>query len=445
MNENQRKLVDLNVDLKLLQKRYDESTDEAEVADLEIEIIAKQEEIKAVEDEIAKEEQPAVEEPKVEEPKFEEPKVEEPKEPTSDEVRKSPDWVKVDKNNVKQIFNQESRGGLTMNKDNLEQRKAFMDAIYTRNFSKVEKREVTNSADVEIVIPQNLVNDIITEVTNRGYIISRCNRTNFAVGQTIPVGLLSISATWVGSANAEDNIVKRSGEGMGSSVQKGGVEGQVVFFGFKLRCEVALTYEAQIKSLEIFEQKFVQQVADAMVEALEAAVVAGTGINQPKGVLLETPNAGKALEIANGAKLAYADAVKFVGAVPRKYRKDAVAFMTQNTFNEFMSIVDENGQPVAKVNSGVDGELVYRLFGMPVELADEYLEDYALNVEKDVLFAFIYNFKEYTINTNYDLGIKHKEDWDTEDKKIKAVMAADGKAVTKYSLVTFTKKAEAGI
>lgn len=432
MNELMEKLVELRVKLQLAEKRYDEATDETEVEELEKEITETKEEISNVEKQI--EDANKEVEPKEEEKKEE-------VEPTSEEVQRSNEWTKVEKTNVTKVFSQEERGGKNMDK-NLEQRKAFMNAIYTGDYSKVEKRAVTNTGNVAVVIPENLVNDIVTEVKDRGYIISRCNKTNFAVGQTIPVGLLQISATWVGAK--EGTQIEKSGEGLGSSVQNGGVEATVVFFNYKLRCEVALTYEAQIQSLPVFEQKFVQQVSDAMVDALEAAVVAGDGINQPKGILTETPNTGKALEIASGAKLTYADVVKFIGAVPRKYRRDAVAFMTQNTFNEFMSIVDLNGQPVARVNTGIDGELVYRLLGMPVELADEYLEDYTLEVEKDTKFAFIYNFKEYTINTNYDLGIATKEDWDTEDKHIKAVMAADGKAVTKYSLVTFTKKTGAG-
>ena len=431
MDEKMQKLVDLRVKLQLAEKRYDEATDEKEVEDLEKEITETKDEISKVEKEI---------EDANKEAEQEEPKQEEEVEPTSEEVQRSKEWVKVEPNNLKKVFSQEERGGVNMDK-NLEQRTAFMNAVYTGDYSKVEKRAVTNTGNVQIVIPENLVNDIITEVKDRGYIISKCNKTNFAVGQTIPVGLLNITATWVGAK--EGTQLQKSGEGLGSAVQNGGVEATVVFFNYKLRCEVALTYEAQIQSLPVFEQKFVQQVSDAMVDALEAAVVAGDGINQPKGILTETPRAGKALEIASGTKLTYEDIIKFVGAVPRKYRNGAVAFMTQNTFNDFMSIVDTNGQPVAKVNTGVDGDLVYRLLGMPVELADEYLEDYALTVEEDKTFAFIYNFSEYTINTNYDLGIATKEDWDTEDKHIKAVMAADGKAVTKYSLVTFTKKAGA--
>lgn len=418
MNEKVKKLVDLRVKLQLAEKRYEDETDEKEVEKLEQEITETRKEIEEIEASINAEEK----------------KEEKPDEPTAEEVQRSNEWQLK---NVKKVFTTETRGGNENMDKNLEQRKAFMNAIYSGDFSKVEKRDVTSTGDVSIVIPENLVNDIITEVQNRGYILSKVNRTNFAVGQTIPVGLLNVKATWVGAK--EGTQLEKSGEGLGSAVQKGGVEATVVFFNYKLRCEIALTYESQIQALAVFESKFVQQVADAMIEELEKAVVSGDGINQPKGILLETPREGKALAIASGTKLTYADLIKFVGAVPRKYRNGAIAFMSQNTFNELMSIVDENGQPVAKVNTGVDGELVYRLFGMPVELADEYLEDYKLEVENDTIFAFIYNFKEYTLNTNYDLGIQTKVDWDTDNKHYKAVMAADGKAVTKYSFVTFTK------
>ena len=175
-----------------------------------------------------------------------------------------------------------------------------------------------------------------------------------------------------------------------------------------------------------------------MVEELETAIISGTGVNQPKGVLLETPKEGKALTIASGAKFTYADLIKFVGAIPKKYRKGALIYCTQNTFYEWMSITDTAGQPVAKVNYGTDGEIRQYLFNTEVIFADEYMEDYKATPTADIKFAFIYNFGEYVLNTNYDLGIATRQNWDNENHEMKAVMAADGKAVTKNSLVTWT-------
>ena len=438
MNEKMQKLVDLRVKLQIAEKRYDEATDEKEVEELEKEITETKTEISNVESEIEQENK-AVEDNKPEE----QPKEETPKndEPTSEEVQRSNDWKKVDANNLKQIASFEERGGIKMNEKNLEKRQAFMDAIYGKNLSKLEKRAdaYTTTGDVEYVIPENLVNDIITEIEDRGYILNKVTKTNFAVGQTIPVGLIQIKATWVGDSTTGDDK-NNTGEGLGSDVQKGGVQGVVTFLNYKLRCEVGITHEAKIQSLPVFEKKFVEQVATAMVEAIETAIVNGTGVNQPKGVLLETPNTGKALEIAANTKFTYADLVKFVGAVPKKYRKGALIYTTQNTFYEWMSITDTAGQPVAKVNYGTDGEIRQYLFNTEVVFADEYMSDYVAAPKADTKFAFIYNFSEYVLNTNYDLGISTRQNWDNENHEMKAVLACDGKAVTKYSLVTWTVK-----
>lgn len=326
------------------------------------------------------------------------------------------------------------------NETNLEYRKKFMEAVQSFNLSALEKRADahTHTSDVEIVIPENLVNDIVTEVTNRGYILSRVNRTHFAIGQKIPVGMTKIVATFVGTTE------NPTGEGLGSDVQKSGVTTYVTFTNHKLRCVVGMTYEAGLQSLEIFEKKFVESVSEAMIEAIEKSIISGDGMNQPKGILLETPKAKQALNLAASAEFTYKNLLQFIGAVPAKYRSGAVIFATQATFFEWMGVTDTQGQPVARVNYGLDGTMSQSLFGMPVVFADEYLQDYVVGGGSAAnIFAFIYNFKEYTLNTNYDLGLDQRTVWENENKEVKAVMAVDGKAVTINSLVTWTKAAKA--
>ena len=48
----------------------------------------------------------------------------------------------------------------------------------------------------------------------------------------------------------------------------------------------------------------------------------------------------------------------------------------------------------------------------------------------------MFDFADYVLNTNYDLGISHAKDWDNEDHKTKAVLACDGKVIDKTSLIT---------
>lgn len=402
MNEKLKKLVDLKYRHKLAQEKVEKATNDEELTQASAEVRSLANEISTLESEI-------------------------------DQINKE-----------NEEFRKNLGGGAMPNnvvykradETNLEYRKKFMEAIQNFNLSGLEKREnaYTSTTDVQIVIPQNLVDDIITEVTNRGYILSRVNKTNFAIGQKIPVGMTKITATWVGT------VSNPTGEGLGSDVQKSGVESYVVFSSHKLRCVVGLTYEAGLQSLAVFEQKFVQSVSDALVEALETAIVNGDGINQPKGILLETPKTKQALTLAAADKLSYANVLKFIAAVPAKYRAGAVAFMSQATFFDMMAITDTAGQPIARVNMGMNGEMSQTLFGMPVVFADEYLPDYVEGGDTTAkTFSFIYNFSEYTLNTNYDLGISERTVWENENREIKAVMAADGKAVTINSLVTWTK------
>ena len=70
----------------------------------------------------------------------------------------------------------------------------------------------------------------------------------------------------------------------------------------------------------------------------------------------------------------------------------------------------------------------------------EDIANYAATVTADTKFAAIFSLPDYVLNTIYDLGIKRKEDWDTEDQRTKAVMSVDGKVVDKGSLVVLVKK-----
>ena len=58
----------------------------------------------------------------------------------------------------------------------------------------------------------------------------------------------------------------------------------------------------------------------------------------------------------------------------------------------------------------------------------------------NTIVAFLFNPKDYILNTNLNMTIKRYEDNDTDDQITKAIMLVDGKVVDKNSLVTVTKK-----
>jgi HK97 family phage major capsid protein len=138
-------------------------------------------------------------------------------------------------------------------------------------------------------------------------------------------------------------------------------------------------------------------------------------------------------------KLSYELLTNAEGALPEEYEGNAVWCMTKKTFMSFIGMTDANGQPIARVNYGVNGKPERTLLGRSVVLAGSYLDSFASTLTAGKIFAFLFNFNDYVVNTIYDMGIQRKQDWDTEDLLTKAVMSVDGKVVDKGSLVTIAK------
>lgn len=309
----------------------------------------------------------------------------------------------------------------------MQYRKAFMDYVVRGTAIPTEYRAdaVTKTTDVGAVIPTTVLNQIVEKLESTGMILALVTRTAYKGGVAIPVSSVKPTATWVA-------------EGAGSDKQKktAAKDGMVTFAYHKLRCAVAVSLEVENMAMSAFETLLINNIVEAMTKALEQAIISGTGTGQPKGIIKETPATGQAIETT---KLAYADIVKVEGALPQAYEAGAVWCMSKATFIGFIGMTDSNGQPIARVNYGIAGKPERVLLGRPVVCCD-YLNSFDAASAGDVV-AFVFNFKDYVLNTNYAMGVKKYEDNDTDDLVTKGIMLADGKVVDKNSLVTLKKKA----
>lgn len=312
--------------------------------------------------------------------------------------------------------------------ESVEYRTAFMNFVLKNTPIPDELREdqSTMTTDVGSVIPTNLVNQIIEKMDNVGMILPLVTRTSYAGGIAIPTSTVKPVATWVAEGASSDRQKKSTGK--------------ITFAYYKLRCEISMSMEVGTMALSAFEAKFVENVSKAMTKALEQAIVSGDGSGKPKGILAETAPEGKALEVAADGKLDYKLLCDAEAAIPEEYEGTAKWCMSKKTFMAFVGMVDANGQPIARVNYGVGGRPERTLLGREVVIASTYMANYTDTVTDDTVFAFIFDFGDYILNTIYDMGITKKQDWDTEDLLTKAVMSVDGKVVDTGSLVTLTKK-----
>lgn len=310
----------------------------------------------------------------------------------------------------------------TVDAEGMEYRTAFMAYVLRGTPIPAELRADANTltTDVGSAIPTVLVNQIIEKMESIGMILPLVTRTSYAAGVNIPTSTVKPVATWVA-------------EGAGSDRQKK-TTGVITFTHHKLRCEISMSMEVSVMAISAFESAFVRQVSEAMVKAIEKAIVsASDGTSSPKGILAETPESGQALA---PVALDYETLIDAEAALPQAYEAGAVWCMSKKTFMGFIGMVDDAGQPIARVNFGIGGSPERTLLGRQVVLCGDYLPSYSESLAAGTVYAFLFNFSDYVLNTIYDMGIQRKQDWETEDMLTKAVMAVDGKVVDKSSLVT---------
>ena len=287
--------------------------------------------------------------------------------------------------------------------------------------------ETTTSTTAGTTVPTNMYERIITKLESYGEIYARIFKASYPTALLIPTINIKPVAKWVD-------------EDKGSDSQKFTTD-KITFAGYKLECKTAFSLFMTKTSLEIFESQFIDLITEAMVVAIEKAVLTGTGTGCPKGILTETPPEGQAITVAKTAKLTYKLICDAEAAAPAKY--NAIWLMTKKTFWGFMGITDSNGQPIARVNAGLNNKPEYILFGRHVCLTDGYMSDYADTVTENTLFAAMFDLAYYVFNEIMGIMVKKYVDDDTDNTMLKAVMLADGKAVDINSLVTLTKLATA--
>ena len=305
-------------------------------------------------------------------------------------------------------------------------RKAFMQYVCRGTAIPAEYRRdaISTTTDVGATIPTTVLNQIVEKLENTGMILALVTRTAYKGGVSIPVSTVKPTATWVN-------------EGAGSDKQKKDITkgGMITFAYHKLRCAVAVSLEVDTMAISAFETLLINNIVEAMTKALEQSIIDGNGTGKPKGILAETPAEGQTVK---SAAPAYADLIAAEAALPQAYENGAVWCMSKKTFMSYYGLTDTNGQPIGRVNYGIAGKPERTLLGRAVVCCD-YVKSYDKSLAAGTKFGFLFNFKDYVLNTNYAMGVKKYENNETDDQVTKGIMLVDGKVVDKNSLVVLEK------
>lgn len=287
---------------------------------------------------------------------------------------------------------------------------------------------VTHVSDATAVVPMTLMNEIIKKMDTYGEIWAKVRKLNVKGGVKFPIVSLVPTATWVDEDTVPDT-------------QKGDAKDSVVFSYYQVEARFAQTLLQNIVSLDAFNAMFVDFAAEAIVKAVEAAIIKGDGNAKPLGILNDT-------RVAASQKLALASAnMNWEGwhsikAKMKKAYRNGVFIMNQATFDEKIDgMVDKNGQPIARVNYGINGEETYRFMGKEVlTVEDDLLPDYSTASSGDV-FAIFVDLSKYAVNTNQAMTIEKWYDPLTKKHYTDGSMICDGKLLDPYGVLLVKKGA----
>lgn len=317
--------------------------------------------------------------------------------------------------------------------DTMEYRRAFMEYV-TRGVKSdvLEFRadETTLPSDIGAVIPTTILNRIVEKMEETGRIWSRVTKTSIQGGLEIPVATAKPTAVWLAAGQMADK-------------QKKEVTGKIVFSYHKLQVRVAVELVASVVALPIFEQTVADNIAEAMVKALDQAIISGTGTGQPLGIVNHTVPSERVVEIAPADFGQYSTWPAVFAKVPRSYRSGVVLILNDTDWHKYMvGMVDSTGQPIARVNYGLDGSIEERFLGREVIAVEDLLPPIDEADEGDVV-AILVRLEDYMVNSNMAITYRRYFDENTDEWISKATMIADGKLADPNGVVLIKKAPEA--
>ena len=315
--------------------------------------------------------------------------------------------------------------------DTPEYREAFMNFACRGVAIPAELRATTATTDVSAVIPTTILNEIIKEVKSFGNLYAAVRKLNVQGGVQIPILSLKPTATWIGEGASES--------------QKLEAKNSISFSYFGLECKIAQTLLASITTLEMFQNQFVPLATEAMAKALDVAIINGSGENQPLGITVDTrvPKAN-IITLTDEEFNSWSGWKKKVFAKMKKAYRNGIFYMAQGTFDGYIDgMVDQNGQPIGRVNYGIDGEEKYRFGGKVVDtVEDEVIKAYDDAVSGEIVAVF-FKPTDYGINSNLEMHTVKWVDNDTNEVKNKIILVCDGKLIDPNGVLIIKKGAAA--
>lgn len=318
----------------------------------------------------------------------------------------------------------------------MEYRNAFMAYVQKGTAIPAEVRgEAISTAETGAAIPITVMNEVINTVRKRyGNLYTKVRKLSVPGGVEIPVGALKASFKWINESTV-------------SPRQKTEELGKVSFGYHTAEIRIAQTFLSQILTLSAFEAELSKVIAIAYLEAMDTAIVAGSGSGAPLGILNDA-------RVTNVVEMKAADMSdwkawrkNFFSKLPLGYRAGEFIFPLSTVESYLETMSDDNNNPVFRQATGLevnDGDAVNpngRFFGREIALVEEnILPDFDTASAGDVIGIF-WQPNEYAINENFGFSMRRYFDEETNEWVDKALTVVDGKVLNPTGFYLIKKKA----
>lgn len=286
---------------------------------------------------------------------------------------------------------------------------------------------ITMASDVVAVTPNTLMTRIIEKLEKRGIVWQRITKLNLQGGVSYPIAGLKPVAT-------------RIKEGTHSEKQKYSAKDKIQFSYYGLECKVAQSILAAAVTLQQFEDKFVEAVAQAMITRIEIEVFNGTGEDECLGITQDNRIPAENIITMSEADIhKYTKWCEVFAAIPLAYEDSGSWYMSKHTYETiFKGMVDETGQPISRFDHMADKK-TRNVDGYEATLVEtDTIPSFKTAKDNDVFMAFV-DLSEYAVNSNLQLTVVKYTDHDLNQVIDKAIMICDGKLLDPNGVVLVKK------
>lgn len=313
----------------------------------------------------------------------------------------------------------------------MEYRQAFMayaqtgapipESLYKRDGSPA------NTNTLGATIPTTVLNEFINEIRKvYGNLYSKVRKLNIQGAVKVPIAELQASFKWI----TEDTVAPR---------EDGGKINEFVMFEYNMaEIRVAQTLLSSIVTIDLFEREIVRIMMIAYMQAMDTAIVKGTGNGQPLGIV----NDPRVIATGNSVSLTAADInnwtawrKKFFSKLPLGYRAGEFIFPLATVDAYLETMADANNNPIFRqatgleVNDGDSRDPNGRFFGRAISLVEpDIITDFDSASSGDVIGIY-WQPQEYAINTNMQFGMRRWFDEDRNEWVNKMLTIVDGKVL----------------